>query len=57
MKLVRSSKIHFRKWLTLKKKNLIKDILHEYSKIVNYFIKTYEYSTEKKTELLLAKYI
>jgi len=42
MKLQRSSKIHFDKWLTKAKKDKINLILNEYASVVNYFIITYE---------------
>lgn len=42
MKVIRSSKIYFRKWITKSKQNKINVFLKEYSNIVNYFIKTYE---------------
>jgi len=59
MKIQRSSKIYFTKWLTLKKQEQIKTIIQEYSKLVNYFIDTYKNDIPKasKLELLLAKYI
>jgi len=42
MKLQRSSKMYFDKWLTKAKKNKINLILNEYASVVNYFIATYE---------------
>ena len=42
MKLNRSSKMHFDKWLTRAKKDKINFILKEYALIVNYFIDNYE---------------
>jgi len=58
MKINRSSKLYFKKWLTQQKKNQIKIILAEYSKIVNYFITTYRDQVPGllKKELLLAKH-
>ncbi len=57
MKINRSSKIYFKKWLTQKKKDEINLLLLEYSKIVNYFIENYKNSEEKKFDLLLASHI
>ena len=59
MKIHRSSKCYFNKWLTTKKKQELKEILVEHSRIVNYFIRKYENDIpqKKKNELLLANYI
>ena len=59
MKINRSSKIHFGKWLTKEKKSNISLFLDEYSKIVNYFISNYleDSKTKEKKELLLAQHI
>ena len=56
MKIQRSSKIYFNKWLTQKKSIHIKDLIDEYSKVVNYFINKYEsvIPFKKKFDLLLA---
>ena len=58
MKLHRSSKMHFDKWLTRAKKDKINLILKEYASIVNYFIATYEDKIPKLTnfDLNYAKY-
>lgn len=42
MKIHRSSKIYFTKWLTKKKVNILQEILTEYARAVNWFIETYE---------------
>ena len=59
MKIKRSSKIYFSKWLNKNKQVKIKEILQEYSTIVNYFINKYEYQIPEtnKYHLSLAKYI
>lgn len=59
MKVQRSSKIYFSKWLTSKKKEQIALILDEYSRVVNYFISHYQakVATQSKKELLYAIYI
>lgn len=59
MKIQRSSKIHFIKWLTKSKKQHISNLIDEYSRIVNYFIQTYsgEALTKTKFDLLRANYI
>lgn len=59
MKINRSSKIYFSKWLTSSKKKQIDLILLEYSRIVNYFINTYHKNIPEmeRKELLLAVYI
>lgn len=59
MKIQRSSKIHFSKWLTTKKKDQIASILEEYSKVVNFFITHYqaEVASKSKKECLYAIYI
>ena len=58
MKLNRSSKMHFDKWLTRAKKDKISLILKEYASIVNYFIATYEDKIPELTnfDLNYAKY-
>lgn len=54
MKIVRSSKIHFSKWLTKNKQDKINLFINEYSKIINYFISKYEnqISEKKKYDFL-----
>jgi len=54
MKLNRSSKMHFDKWLTRSKKDKINLILREYSLIVNYFIAIYENKIPKLTNFDLS---
>jgi len=58
MKINRSSKIHFTKWLTATKQGQIDVFLVEYARIVNLFIIAYEDQIPdvKKMELLYAKY-
>lgn len=59
MKINRSSKIHFNKWLTNKKKSEVKQVLVEYARIVNWFIEKYEAEIpdKKKMNFLYATYI
>lgn len=59
MKIQRSSKIYFDKWLNKNKKSKIKDLILEYSKIVNYFIDRHESQIPdlKKFDLLTAIHI
>lgn len=59
MKITRSSKIHYNRFLTGKKKSEIRLVLDEYSKIVNYFIVKYQGDIPDKTkfDLLLANNI
>ena len=59
MKIKRSSKCYFNKWLTQSKMLEIKDLIHEYTRICIYFTETYEncIPEKKKFELLQAKYI
>lgn len=59
MKIRRSSKCYFNKWLTTKKKFELKEVLVEYAHIVNYFIERYENDIPQKERkhLLLANYI
>src|SRR5574344_439673 len=59
MKIHRSSKCYFDKWLTQKKIQEIKDILKEYSNACNYFVKNYEDSvcSMTKFDLTNSKYI
>jgi IS605 OrfB family transposase len=55
MKINRSSKCYFNKWLTQKKKDELKEVLLEYSRVVNYFIVTYEKDTPSNTKFDLCK--
>jgi transposase len=59
MKINRSSKIHFTKWLTASKQNQLDNFLREYARIVNLLIIGYEEIIPeiKKTELLYATHI
>jgi transposase len=58
MKVTRSVKCHFEKWLTDTKKRQLKRYLSEYHRVVTEAIKLFEISIcngQKKTDLLLAK--
>ena len=59
MKITRSSKCYFNKWLTKSKMFELKDILQEYARICNYFVEKYENEIpeKKKFDLTLAIYI
>ena len=59
MKIIRSSKCYFNKWLTQSKMSELKDILKEYARICNYFVETYENEIpeKKKFDLLRAEQI
>lgn len=59
MKITRSSKCYFNKWLTKSKMFELKDILQEYARICNYFVEKYENEipSKKKFDLLHAEYI
>ena len=59
MKITRSSKCYFNKWLTQKKMSELKDILKEYTRICNYFVEKYENEipTKKKFDLLHAEHV
>ena len=59
MKITRSSKCYFNKWLTHKKMFELKDILQEYARICNYFVETYENEIpeKRKFDLTLAVHI
>lgn len=59
MKITRSSKCYFNKWLTQSKMSELKDILKEYARICNYFVETYENEIpeKKKFDLLHAEHI
>ena len=59
MKITRSSKCYFNKWLTKSKISELKGILQEYACICNYFVEKYENEipTKKKFDLLRAEYI
>ena len=57
MKITRSSKCYFNKWLTKSKMSELKDILQEYARICNYFVEKYEKDipSKKKFDLLRAE--
>lgn len=59
MKITRSSKCYFNKWLTKSKISELKGILQEYARICNYFVEKYEKDIpeKKKFDLLHAEYI
>lgn len=59
MKITRSSKCYFNKWLTKSKMSELKDILQEYARVCNYFVEKYENEIpqKKKFGLLHAEYI
>ena len=59
MKIIRSSKCYFNKWLTQSKMSELNDILKEYARICNYFVETYENEIpeKKKFDLLRAEQI
>lgn len=59
MKITRSSKCYFNKWLTQSKMSELKDILQEYARVCNYFVEKYEneLSAKKKFDLLHAEHI
>lgn len=59
MKIIRSSKCYFNKWLTQKKMSELKDILNEYARVCNYFVETYEnvIPEKRKFDLNLATHI
>ena len=59
MKITRSSKCYFNKWLTKSKMSELKDILQEYARICNYFVEKYENEipAKKKFDLLHAEQI
>ena len=59
MKITRSSKCYFNKWLTQSKMSELNDILKEYARICNYFVETYENEIpeKKKFDLLRAEQI
>ena len=59
MKITRSSKCYFNKWLTKSKVSELKGILQEYARICNYFVEKYEKDIpeKKKFDLLHAEYI
>lgn len=56
MKIIRSSKCYFNKWLTKSKMSELMDILQEYARICNYFAEKYEHEIpiKKKFDLLHA---
>lgn len=59
MKITRSSKSYFNKWLTKSKMSELKDILQEYARVCNYFVERYENEVpiKKKFDLLHAEHI
>lgn len=59
MKITRSSKCYFNKWLTKSKLSELKDLLQEYARICNYFVETYENEipAKKKFDVLRAEQI
>lgn len=59
MKITRSSKCYFNKWLTQKKMSELKDILQEYARVCNYFVETYENEIpeKRKFDLILAIHV
>lgn len=59
MKITRSSKCYFNKWLTQKKMSELKSILQEYARVCNYFVETYENEIpeKRKFDLTLAVHI
>ena len=59
MKITRSSKCYFNKWLTKSKMSELKDILKEYARVCNYFVEKYENEvpTKNKFDLLHAEHI
>ena len=59
MRITRSSKCYFNKWLTKSKLSELKDLLQEYARICNYFVETYENEipVKKKFDLLRAEQI
>ena len=59
MKITRSSKCYFNKWLTKSKISELKDILQEYARACNYFVEKYEKDIpeKKKFDLLHAEQI
>ena len=59
MKITRSSKCYFNKWLTQSKMSELKDILQEYARVCNYFVEKYENEipAKKKFDLLHAEHI
>lgn len=59
MKITRSSKCYFNKWLTKSKMSELKDIFQEYARVCNYFVEKYENEVpiKKKFDLLHAEHI
>lgn len=59
MKITRSSKCYFNKWLTQSKMSELKNILQEYARVCNYFVEKYENEipAKKKFDLLHAEHI
>ena len=59
MKITRSSKCYFNKWLTKSKLSELRDLLQEYACICNYFVEKHENEipAKKKFDLLHAEQI
>ena len=59
MKIIRSSKCYFNKWLTKSKMLELKNILQEYARVCNYFVEKYEGNIpeKKKFDLLHAEHV
>lgn len=55
MKITRSSKCYFNKWLTDKKRKELKEVLQEYSRICNYFVEHHEKDVPNKSKFDLLK--
>lgn len=53
MKITRSSKCYFNRWLTQSKMSELKDILQEYARICNYFVEKYEKDIPEKKKFYL----
>ena len=53
MKIKRSTKCYFDNWLTQKKKNILKDIFEEYTRVVNWFIQEFEKEIPDKSKYQL----
>lgn len=51
MKITRSSKCYFNKWLTKSKISELKGILQEYARICNYFVEKYEKDIPEKKKI------
>ena len=55
MKINRGATCYFKKWITKKKLQELKEIIVEYSRIANYFIETYENDVPSTPKLNLCK--